>query len=118
MPWKLKTHLQLLRRRLRTPAAPKDDDGFYRLARWRRFRRIILSAKPLCVDPFGHHKQDGVAVLATDVDHIIPRAKRPDLAFVRSNCQPLCKSCHSRKTGREQKARRHRLGKDRAADAR
>lgn len=65
-------------------------------SRWRRLRRMYLNNHPLCEDPFGIHE---TPVPATDVDHIIPRSDSgPD---DESNLQALCKSCHSRKTVRE-----------------
>lgn len=36
-----------------------------------------------------------------EVDHILPVRDRPDLAFDLDNLQPLCASCHGKKTRRE-----------------
>ena len=33
-----------------------------------------------------------------EVDHIVPRSVRPDLAADKSNFQMLCRSCHAKKT--------------------
>lgn len=63
-------------------------------ARWRRLRMMFLAEHPLCCDPFGVHGE--VPVLATDVDHIVPRAAGG--SDEESNLQALCHSCHSRKT--------------------
>lgn len=68
------------------------DRQFYSTPRWRKFRRWFLARHPWCV------LHDGPAPLATVVDHIIPRAERPDLAYVESNCRGLCVSCHNRRT--------------------
>lgn len=70
--------------------------------RWRRVRRLQLAREPLCADPFGVH--GGAPVLATDVDHILPR--RDGGRDRRDNLQSLCHSCHSRKTVSEMAARR------------
>ena len=63
-------------------------------ARWRRLRMMFLAEHPLCCDPFGVHGE--VPVLATDVDHVVPRAAGG--SDEDSNLQALCHSCHSRKT--------------------
>lgn len=84
-------HAKRAQRRIRQRTR---DDSFYSQARWRRFRLLVLQAEPLC----RHCKAVGFTVPATDVDHIVDRLERPELAFVESNCQALCHSCHSRKT--------------------
>jgi len=66
-------------------------------AHWQRRRAMWLAEHPLCVDPDGVH--EGSVVLATDVDHIVP--KRLDGADDETNFQSLCHACHSRKTLRE-----------------
>ena len=69
-------------------------DGFYSLARWRKVRQIFLGRNPLCSEC----EARGLTIAASDVDHVIPRRERPDLAFTESNLRALCKACHSRKT--------------------
>ena len=58
----------------------------------------MLRLHPFCVDPFGHHAIDGRVVIATEVDHIVPR--RAGGKDVIENLQSLCITCHSRKTAR------------------
>ena len=82
----------------KAPGPPKKRDPFYGTARWLRFRGWVLNRQPLCADPFGYHDQDGVAVPAKEVHHLIPYKQRPDLALSESNVQALCRSCHSRIT--------------------
>lgn len=64
---------------------------------WRKIRALVLAERPLCADPYGLHPNQ--VVLATDVDHIIPLAAGGSNA--RENLQPLCHSCHSAKTARD-----------------
>ena len=68
-------------------------------ATWRKLRRLVLSERPLCEDPFGIHARRDEVVAAEEVDHIVPLREGGDNS--RDNLQALCKSCHSRKTARE-----------------
>ena len=43
----------------------------------------------------GKGRREGVRL---NVDHIRPRAERPDLALSAANCMVLCYGCHTRKT--------------------
>ena len=74
------------------PAAPRGYD-----ARWRKARRRYLEKHPLCAECAKH----GRYVRATDVDHIVPHRGDPALFWDENNWQPLCHSCHSQKTRRE-----------------
>lgn len=65
-------------------------------SRWRRLRRLVLAINPLCVDPWGVHQKTGEVVLATDVDHIVPRSAGGTDEL--DNLQGLCHQCHSKKT--------------------
>ena len=68
-------------------------------ARWQRMREAILALEPLCRPC----KQAGRVTPATEIDHIIPKARggtdAPD------NLQPICRDCHKAKTGRDRWAR-------------
>ena len=66
-------------------------------AQWRRVSKQYLAAHPLCVRCLSR----GVYTKATVVDHIRPHRGDPSLFWDQSNWQPLCKQCHDRKTGRE-----------------
>ena len=58
-------------------------------AKWRAYREDYLRVNPTC-------KQCGGK--ATVVDHVIPHKGNKGLFWTRFNHQPLCKSCHDRKT--------------------
>jgi len=64
-------------------------------ATWRRLRRMVLNREPLCRECL----KEGRLTPATEVDHIVPLSQggTNDL----ENLQPLCHSCHSRKTAKE-----------------
>jgi 5-methylcytosine-specific restriction endonuclease McrA len=48
----------------------------------------------------------GTRTLATDVDHVTPIREAPGRRLDPENLQPLCKSCHSVKTGKEKAGKR------------
>ena len=62
-------------------------------AAWRKLRRSVLSGEPLC----RMCTAQGKTVVATDLDHRDNDPSNNDLV----NLQPLCASCHSRKTNRD-----------------
>lgn len=65
--------------------------------RWQTVRKDFLSKHPWCAEC----QRQGRLTTATEVDHIIPHKGDRRLFWDRSNWQPLCHSCHSRKTARE-----------------
>ena len=69
---------------------------FLNSAAWLALRKVKLSMTPWCEEC----ERNGVAISvgATQVDHIQPRDKRPDLKLTLSNLQSLCDQCHGRKT--------------------
>lgn len=66
-------------------------------ARWRKLRMMVLARNPFCADPY--HIHGGQLVLATDVDHVVPKRLGGQDTF--ENLEGLCHSCHSRKTADE-----------------
>jgi hypothetical protein len=56
-----------------------------------RERQAVLAQEPRC-------RLCGAP--ATEVDHIVPVARRPDLVRTRANLQALCVACHRGKTAR------------------
>lgn len=63
---------------------------------WQRRRRAYLMQNPLCVDC----RAIGKLTAATEVDHVTPHRGDEQLFWAWDNLQGLCKSHHSRKTGR------------------
>src|SRR5579875_1851081 len=60
--------------------------------RWRVARKHYLMRNHTCVS---------CGQLATVIDHIIPHRGNQSLFWDMNNWQPLCKSCHDRKTATE-----------------
>lgn len=58
---------------------------------WQDARERHLSIHPLCLDPLGQHV---FPVVATEVHHIQPVAKRYDLRLADANLASLCETCH------------------------
>lgn len=63
-------------------------------SQWRKARNIYLKEHPLCA----YCMKEGKFTKATVVDHIIPHRGDDKLFWDESNWQPLCKSCHDKKT--------------------
>ena len=72
---------------------PKTAARGYDSKRWRKLRQMVLNNEPLCRTC----QEQGLLVPATEVDHIDGDVRNMSW----DNLQPLCKSCHSRKTARE-----------------
>jgi 5-methylcytosine-specific restriction enzyme A len=65
-------------------------DPIYQTAAWRAFRLVVLTERPICEVP-------GCGAPSRQVDHRMP-VRKGGAPFDRANVQPLCLSCHSRKT--------------------
>lgn len=65
--------------------------------KWRKARLAFLQANPLCK----HCMENNKLTEATRVDHIVPHRGDKKLFWDRKNWQPLCESCHNRKTAKE-----------------
>ncbi|MCL6453562.1 MAG: HNH endonuclease [Alicyclobacillus sp.] len=87
-------HQQDARRydRHRAGAAQRGYD-----ARWRRYRAAFLRRHPLCAEC----ERAGRLTPATVVDHIVAHKGNRQLFWDPDNHQPLCASCHNRKTASE-----------------
>lgn len=108
MPWKSKTHEQLINISNKKERwkfyddKRKDDPRLFKAKRirssstWQKVRKRFLIQNPLCDDPFGHHKHDGVTVAAAEVHHIESIVDNPTLAYYPKNLQALCIQCHNR----------------------
>ena len=65
--------------------------------KWRAARQRFLEQNPICKHCF----EAGKLTPAVVVDHIVPHKGDRTLFWDRDNWQPLCASCHSTKTAKE-----------------
>lgn len=95
MPWKPPVHRPV---GWRDKAAQDRDYAVHRdrpslalmrSAAWRTARAAFLAEHPVCA---------GCGAPATVVDHTVPHRGDPVLFWDRACWQPLCASCHGRKT--------------------
>lgn len=78
-------------------SVPGANKSFYNSSAWKKIREWILLNEPLCRECRVH----GRLTEATQVDHIIPIHAKIDPTDM-NNLQPLCFTCHGRKSGKEQ----------------
>lgn len=69
----------------------------YKTKHWQQLRQQVLNHQPLCVACLKAKR----ITPATVVDHIKPHKGDEKLFYDMNNLQPLCKSCHDRKTAKE-----------------
>ncbi len=70
-----------------------ETNRFYASTRWRSLRAAFLSEHPLCAEC----DRKGIVTAALDVHHILERKDYPDLSFMWSNLEALCRPCHNAK---------------------
>ena len=75
----------------------KSYNRLYSTSRWKAIRLHILSKQPLCTQCMKTKR----ITPATVVDHVNPHKGNEELFYDKANLQPLCKSCHDRKTAKE-----------------
>lgn len=82
----------------RLPSGPRPTSRagrrLYDTQRWKRERQQFLAKNQMCV----HCKAQGRNTVAEVVDHVTPHRDDAKLFYDPTNWQPLCKTCHSRKT--------------------
>ena len=84
------------RERSSNPESTYGNDTRYNRKAWRTLRSHVLQSEPLCREC----NKQGRVTAATMVDHIQPvTAGGPFYDW--DNLQPLCDSCHARKSARE-----------------
>ena len=67
--------------------------------RYKRLRKRILTAEPLCRPC----RKAGLTMGAQELDHIVPAHKAPKRFWDRSNLQPICRACHEKKSSEERR---------------
>ena len=75
----------------------KDYSGWYGLSQWKILRLCTLQENPFCIE-CNHQAR---IVRANIVDHIKPHRGDWSTFWDKANLQCLCKSCHDRKTSKE-----------------
>lgn len=75
------------------PRKPEGLENFYSSPLWRKTRARILAKEPLCRMCY----EKGLTQAATVVDHILPINKGGE-KYKQENLQPLCETCHNRKS--------------------
>lgn len=101
MPWKPQSHYELSLKKPAERAYNRSRDPelkrFYGGSMWRWVSSHVLAEEPIC--------RTCKTAPATCVDHIVPVRERFDLRLDRSNLQPLCVSCHRKKTIEDKKSK-------------
>jgi len=72
----------------------KKADPLYASDEWKHLRERVMHEEKRC------RSCGALPAKGDQADHILPVKTHPGLAFVRSNIQRLCASCHSSKTGK------------------
>lgn len=81
----------------RKASGSDEEIAMYKTATWQRLREKVLRSEPLCRSC----KKKGITKAARVVDHITPARTNEYGFYDESNLQPLCDSCHNRKSAKE-----------------
>lgn len=76
----------------------KHHEPRYHTTAWRALRESVLRDEPLCREC----RDNGIIMVAQMVDHIHPVRLGGSFTDI-DNLQPLCNSCHAKKSGKESK---------------
>ena len=58
--------------------------------RMSKLRAKVLAAQPIC-----QLRLKGCTIRATQIDHVVPLSRAPELRYVESNCRARCWSCNN-----------------------
>lgn len=81
----------------KTSALAREGSELYRSRAWQQASKRFRMQHPLCAQC----EADGIVTASAETDHIEPHRGDKHLFWKQANWQPLCKSCHSRKTAKE-----------------
>ena len=95
-PLHLKANTKRINRERGEDPIKRARSAFYDTANWRKCRVAFLAEFPLC----RMCEAAGLIVSATVADHVI-EIKQGGEPLDWSNLQPLCASCHAKKTRRD-----------------
>lgn len=87
----------------REDTRPTADERGYN-ARWRRWRKRVLAARPLCEDC----AERGIVKEGEHLHHISGGGPLAPDGYDVDNIRLKCQSCHNRTTAREQRGKRGR----------
>lgn len=82
-----------------------SNSSFYNSTAWRKLRNRFIRNNPVCV----HCEQQGVVTPASVADHITPITQGGE-PLCESNLQPLCATCHNKKSAAESRASKGGMG--------
>ena len=94
-PQKIKRHWVPERQAFKNLNSEKNRN-VYNSSKWRKFSKAYKERNPLCVKC----QEKGITSKTEVTDHI-ERVNTGGDIYSLDNLQPLCKSCHNRKSGRE-----------------